>query len=169
MLLKQLQKHPGYVYVRACPGREWRIRITGLATWCSTRLLNSPRHRVQRQFFIPFRCSHRHPRRRSSVEVQTPFLSRVSRSCSLSELMTQGFFLLRTNRIQRPGGRISCWPLTDHVIFAAAEVKGYIFWSSDYYIGGGKGRGCAGTAESEAIRVNKGVWWASAYGDVVDP
>ena len=87
----------------------------------------------------------------------------------MSDLVTQGLIRLRTNRIQRPGCSISRWPLTGPAIVAAGEVKGYAFWFSYYNVGGGKGRGCAGTAESDAIDVNKDVCRAGAYGDVVDP
>ena len=49
----------------------------------------------------------------------------MSRSCNLSDLVTQGWIRWRTNRIWSNGRSISRWPLTDAGSSAADEVKGY--------------------------------------------
>ena len=99
--------------------------ITRSPAWCSTRVSNGPGHRIQRQFFILLRCRHREPRRSSGLEISTPFLLRVSRSCNLSDLVTQGWSQWRTNSFCRNRRSISRWSLTCSGTSAAAEDMGY--------------------------------------------
>ena len=71
-----------YVYIR---GRRWRQWITGSPRRCTTRFSIALGHRMQHQFFTPFRCSRREPRHSSGVEIPAPFIPRVPRSCSLAD------------------------------------------------------------------------------------
>ena len=40
----------------ACRGKGWHLWTTGSPRWCSTRCSRALGHRMQRQFFTPFRC-----------------------------------------------------------------------------------------------------------------
>ena len=78
---------------------------------------------IQHNFFSSFQCSHGDPRRSGCVEISKPVLLRVSRLCSLSDLVTQVWIRWRAKRIRRPGRSISRGRLTDPGTFADAEVK----------------------------------------------
>ena len=78
--LNRLRRSMPNTLVFACRGTRWRQWKTVLPKVFSTWFSNGFGHRIQRQFFIPFRGSHNHPRRSSGVNISTRFLLRVSRS-----------------------------------------------------------------------------------------
>ena len=86
----------------ACHGKGWRQWIMGSPRWCSTRCLRALGHRMQRQFFTPFRCSCRHPRRSSHVVIPAQFHTRVSWSYSRVEVVIRAWIRWRPNCTWRP-------------------------------------------------------------------
>ena len=53
----------------ACRGRRWRQWIPGAPRRCSTMVLRELGRKMPRQSFDQFRCSYRHPRRSSGLEL----------------------------------------------------------------------------------------------------
>ena len=79
-------------YVHICvTQRRWRQWMTGSQRRCSTRFPRALGHRMQNQFFTPFQCSRRHPRPSSGVKTPATFIPRVSRSCSLADVVTRAW------------------------------------------------------------------------------
>ena len=90
-----------YVYIRVPRERMAPVGMGSLRR-CSTRCLRALGQRMQRQFFTPFRCSCRHPRRSSHVVIPAPFHTRASQSYSLVEVVIRAWIRWRPNRTWRP-------------------------------------------------------------------
>ena len=89
--VKRLHRMTKTTCTFACRGRRWRQWKTGSPRRCSTRFPKALGHRMQHQLFTPFRCSRRQPHHSSGVEIPAPFIPRVSRSCSLADVMTRSW------------------------------------------------------------------------------
>ena len=85
--LKRLHGMTRTMCTFTCRGRRWRQWITGSTRRRSTRFPIALGHIMQHQLFTPFRCSRRQPRHSSGVEIPAPFIPRVSRSCSLANVV----------------------------------------------------------------------------------
>ena len=106
----------------------------------------------------------------SGVEILTRSLLRVSRSCSLADLVTQVWIRWRTKGIRRPGRSRSRGFVVIPNALASAEVKrSWILVHRYCSHAGGAGRGSVYRAGDSANRVNAGVRLTSACGDVVGP
>ena len=125
--LTKLRRNIPITRTSACRGARLGRWIRGSRTQCSTTFSNALGYIIQPQFFTLFRCSHRHPHRSCGGQIIAPFARRVSRSCSLSDLVTQVWIRWRVKCIRRPGRSTSRGRLTDPGTFAAAEIK--VPWS----------------------------------------
>ena len=70
----------------ACRGRRWRQWIPSAPRRCSNMFPRALRHQMPPQSFSQLRCSCRHRRRSSGVEISAPFRTRVPRSRILAGL-----------------------------------------------------------------------------------
>ena len=95
--LKHLRRRTTTTCAFVCRRTRWRQWITGSPTPCRT---TCPKlgHRIRHQFFTPFRCSRRHPRHSSGVEILTPFHTLMSRSRSLADAVERAWNPWRTDR-----------------------------------------------------------------------
>ena len=94
------QNDDDYVYVRV-PREKMAPIDNGLTDTVQHQVSQSVGYRMQHQFFTPFRCSRRKPRLSSGVEIPAPVIPRVSRSCSLADVVARSWIRQRTIRICR--------------------------------------------------------------------
>ena len=99
--LKRLRRMTTPTCTFACRGKIWCQWITGSPRRSSNKFPIERGHRMQHQFFTPFRCSCRHPRRSSGVVIPAPFHTRVYRSYSLADVGIRAWRRWRRNRIWR--------------------------------------------------------------------
>ena len=96
-----MQNDDDYVYIRV--PREKVVPVdSGLTEMVQHRYPRALGHRKQRQFFTPFRCSCRHPRRSSRMVIPAPFHTRVFRSYRWVEVVIRAWIRWRPHRTWRP-------------------------------------------------------------------